>query len=312
MQGGFAGMMAGVETWDDVRLFLALMRTRRLALAARALGFDTSTASRRLGKLEAALEVVLFDRTREGLVPTAAARKLLGAAEDMERASHRFAREIDGLEREVEGVVRLSAPPGVAESFLVPALVGLRDRYGKLRFEIDSSTRQADLSRREADLALRTIRPAAGPLVMQRLNRTPWVPLASPSLVRALEGPLRAWADAPWLGWAEPLHQLHVARWLGARVKTPLMLRSNSFVVQVNAALAGLGVVLAPAPYEHVYALQRLPLSRTLARDAQSAPSDDLWLVAHEALRHVPRVAAVWDYLLTSLSLRSGERAAVR
>ncbi|MFT3711873.1 MAG: LysR family transcriptional regulator [Archangium sp.] len=296
-----------MESWEDVRLFLALMRTRRLSLAGKALGFDTSTASRRLAKLEDALDVPLFDRTREGLVPTAAALKLLTAAEDMERASHQFATDIDGLEREVEGVVRISAPPGVAESFLVPAFTELTRRHPKLRFEVDASTRQADLTRRETDLALRTIRPGGGPLVMQRLNRTPWVPLAAPSVVRGLE-PLRAWTDVPWLGWSEPLHQLHVARWLGARVKTPLALRTNSFVVQVNAALAGLGALLAPAPYEDVYQLQRLPLSRALARDALSAPSDDLWLVTHESLRRVPRVAAVWDFLRTSLTQTSAPR----
>ena len=289
-----------MDSWDDVRLFLALMRTRRLALAGAALGVDTSTASRRLAKLEATLAVTLFDRTREGLVPTAAARRLLAAAEDMERASHLFHREIDGLEREVEGVVRLSAPPGVAESFVVPAVVELRERHPRLSFEVDSSTRQADLTRREADLALRTLKPTGGPLVMQRLTRTPWVPLAAPSLVRTLT-PLRTWNAVPWLGWAAPLHQLHAARWLGARVKETPVLRSNSFVVKVNAALAGLGALLAPAPYEQVYGLQRLPLSRALTRDVATAPSDDLWLVTHEALRRVPRVAAVWDLLLARL-----------
>lgn len=295
-------MTQGVP-WEDVRLFLALMRTRRLVLAGRVLGFDTSTASRRLVKLEAALEVPLFDRTREGLVPTAAALELLGAAEDMERASLQFATNVDGLEREVQGAVRLSAPPGVAESFLVPAFGELTRRHPKLRFEVDASTRQANLSRRETDLALRTIRPASGPLVMQRLSRTRWVPMASPSMLRG-RAPLRSWAEVPWLGWSEPLHQLHVARWLGARVKTPLVLRTNSFVVQVNAALAGLGALLCPEPYEAVYPLQRVPLSRALTRDAQSAPSDDLWLVTHESLRRVPRVAAVWDFLSNALSPR--------
>lgn len=293
--------MPGMESWDDVRLFLALMRTRRLSLAGKALGVDTSTASRRLGKLEGALDVPLFDRTREGLVPTAAALALLGAAEEMERASHHFATDVDALEREVEGVVRLSAPPGVAESFLVPAFAELTRRYPKLRFEVDASTRQADLTRRESDLALRTIRPSGGPLVMQRLNRTPWVPLAAPALLRGRE-PLRSWDELPWLGWSAPLHQLHVARWLGARVKVPLVVRTNSFVVQVNAALAGLGALLAPAPYEAVYQLQRVPLSRALARDARSAPADDLWLVTHESLRRVPRVAAVWDFIAGALS----------
>lgn len=289
-----------LDQWDDVRLFLALFRTRRLALGGKQLHVDTSTASRRLARLESSLGTALFDRTREGLVPTAAAHRLLAAAEDMERASHSLQRELDGLEREVEGVVKISAPPGVGEAFLTPALSEVMRRHPKLRLEIDASVRQADLSRREADLALRTIRPTGGPLVMQLLTRTPWVPLARPAFVRA-HGVVQAWGDVPWVGWAEPLAALHVSRWLLKRLgQTEPVLKTNSFPVQVSALREGLGAALMPEPYALAYGFERLQLSRTLTRDVKSAPSDDLWLVTHEALRQVPRVAAVWDVLARS------------
>ena len=298
-------MIASTQVpWDDMQLFLSLVRTRRLAATGKALGCDTSTASRRLARLEGTLALSLFDRTREGLVPTAAALRLLPAAEEMERASHRFRHEIDGLEREVEGEVKLSVPPGVAESFVAPMLGPLSSRHPKLRFEVDASVRQADLTRREADLAIRTVRPSGGPLVRQLLTRAQWVPMATPELVAAL-GAVKRWSDLPWVGWGAGLGHLHAAQWLAQRVREVPVLRTNSFVMQVSVVQQGLGVALVPAPYAQVHRLEPLRLSRALAADAKSLPVDELWLVTHEALRKVPRVAAVWEFIAQAMSSSS-------
>jgi DNA-binding transcriptional LysR family regulator len=293
-------MLASPLPWDDVQLFLSLQRTRRLSLTGAALGCDTSTVSRRLARLEAHLDVALFDRTREGLVPTAAARALVAAAEEMERASHRFTSELDGLEREVEGSVRLSVPPGIAESFLAPLLVPLRARHPRLRFVVDASVKQADLARREADLAIRTIKPTGGPLVRQLLTRAQWRPMASPEVVSAL-GRVEDWNDVTWIGFGAGLEHLHVAKWVAARVRSEPVLLSNSFQLQVSAVQQGLGVMIAPEPYAPVLRLEPLLLSRRLAGEVKTLPTDELWLVTHEALRKVPRIAAAWDFIAQAL-----------
>src|SRR5689334_23331780 len=119
--------------WDDVRLFLALHRERTLAAAAVTLGLDPSTLSRRLVALEESLGSRLFDRTREGLVPTAGAELLLPAAEEMAAAHGRFSRDALAFEREAEGTVRLSMPSGLAESFVAPALVRLRAKHPRIQ-----------------------------------------------------------------------------------------------------------------------------------------------------------------------------------
>src|SRR3954466_4612109 len=101
---GWQGMVAKTQVsldgrWDDVRLFLALYRRHTLAAAAALVGLDASTLSRRLVALEEALGSALFDRTREGLLPTQAAELLLPAAEEMAAAHARFAHEASGFER---------------------------------------------------------------------------------------------------------------------------------------------------------------------------------------------------------------------
>ncbi|MBL8923355.1 MAG: LysR family transcriptional regulator [Myxococcaceae bacterium] len=288
-----------LDDWDDVRLFLSLLEARSLTAGAKALGVDVSTASRRLARLEERLEVPLFHRTREGLAPTKAATRLLPAAQAMAQAAQTFTGEAGGLEREVEGVVSLSLPPGIGEAFIAPALPALSARYPRLRFEVDASTRLRDVGRREVDLALRTIRPTAGPLKVQRLTRAKWLPMAAPAVAARL-GKVTDWASLRWVGWGFELAHLPVAAWLSARVKAALLLRTNAFGLQVAAVREGLGVALVPEPYAAVYGFDVLRVSRRLASDVAALPTDELWLVAHEGLREVPHVAATWDFLVAS------------
>jgi DNA-binding transcriptional LysR family regulator len=285
-----------LSRWDDVRLLLALCRGGTLTDAARALAVDVSTASRRLTRLEQALGLALFARGPDGVLPTRAARELLPAAEAMEAAAHRLTRARQTLEREVEGTVRLSVLPGVADGFIAPVLPELARRYPRLRFELDASPRVADLTRREADLALRTIRPSGGPLVMQRVARARWVPMAAPELLLG-RAPLKRLDELPWVGLGLELQGIPAARWLAARVKAPPVVVSNAFAVLVAAMKGGLGAGLVPEPFARVYGLQPVPLGRGLRRELAGLPVDDVWLVTHETLRRVPRIDAVWGAL---------------
>lgn len=283
--------------WDDIRLFLAAYRHRSLGAAANRLGLDISTLSRRLTAFEAALAVHLFDRSRQGLTPTRAAEQMLPAAEAMEAAHGRLRRDASAVERAVEGVVRVSVAPGMAATFVAPALPALRARHPKLCIELDASTAAIDLTRREADLALRSVKPQGAELVVTRLLTAPWAAMAAPPLAKQI-GRLSAWNAVPWITWDRDLASLGPARWLARHVpRADVALRTSHFSSQLAAAGAGLGVVLAPAPYARVHDLIRVRLADALAPAAADLPIDDLWLVGHRALREVPRVAAVWTFL---------------
>ncbi len=183
---------APITSWDDVRLLLTLTRARTVGEAATALAVDASTVSRKLAAMEKALGVSLFDRGRSGLTPTEAAEELVPVAEEIEAAIVRFGGAAEGLDRVATGVVRLACPPDVAEVFVVPILPALRARHPGLRLEIAPSEGLVDLSRREADLALRTVRPERGELVVTRLAMARWVLVASPKLARTLASPICA------------------------------------------------------------------------------------------------------------------------
>jgi DNA-binding transcriptional LysR family regulator len=279
--------------WDDVRIFLAVYRRKTIAAAATRLGVDGSTVSRRLAALEHDLGEQLFERTREGLHPARAAERVVAAAEAMEAAHARLARDATDPERLAEGVVRIATAPGLSSSFVAPALPRLRKQYPRITIELDSSVAPRDLTRREADLALRSVRSQGADLVTTRLATSQWVAAASPRLAARL-GTIARWDAAPWINWDRDLASLAPAKWVAQRAGD-IALRTSDFPAQLAAARAGLGLLLVPRPYIATSGLAEVAFAAALA---PGWPSDDLWLVGHKALRDVPRVAAVWAFLI--------------
>jgi DNA-binding transcriptional LysR family regulator len=284
--------------WEDVRLFLALHRERTLASAGAALGLDPSTLSRRLVALEEALDTQLFDRTREGLVPTAAAELLLPAAEEMAAAHARFLQDASGFERVAEGVVRLSVPPGLAESFIAAALGRLHAKHPRIQIELDASTRFVDLTRREADIAIRTQRPLSGDLVFVKVGQRRWTPMIARK--DASRGkPVADWGQLRWIAWADDLQAFPPARWIAQHVPPDaVVFRTSHFSAQVSAVEGGVGAALLPPVYARLAAVAPVRHSSALRSSVDELPISETWLIGHRALRNVPRVAAVWTFLV--------------
>lgn len=287
--------------WDDVRIFLAAYRLLSLGMAATRLGIDTSTVSRRVAAFEEHLGVRLFERSREGLLRTRAAEQVFEAAEAMETAHARLAREASGVESVAEGTVRLTVDPGMAESFVVPSLARFRALHPRVDVEIDASPLPRDLARREADLALRSTRITGADLVATKVASETWVAAGSAALVSRL-GALSSWDSAPWVTWDRDMASFPPAQWVArhaSKAETPL--RTSHFASQIAAVEAGVGLALLPAPFTRIRALQRVRTTRALAASVDEWPKSDLWLVGHRVLREVPRVAALWSFLLEEM-----------
>lgn len=286
--------------WDDLKVLLALHRRGSLKRAAEELGVNISTVSRRLDALEELLGAHLFDRTPDGARPTAAAEQLVPHAESMERAALGFVRGLEGFEVEVEGAVRITAPPGLVDSFIAPALPELCDAHPRLRIQILASVGYADLTRREAELALRIMRPAAGDFVATRLATHPWCVVASPAHAARLNesGRLREPDATRWVTWGEELAHLPDARWLAAHVsRERIVLETSSMTAQLEAVRAGLGAMVVTQPYTKLPGLTAVRCSAAIEKTLAALPDATLWLVGHRALREVPRIAVVWEWI---------------
>ncbi len=284
--------------WDDLRIFLATLRAGTFSGAAKTLGVEVSTASRRIAALEETLGARLFDRTPDGLLPTVVAERLRPAAERTEEAALEAARAIDAVERKATGLVRLTCAPGVAEHFVAPLLVALVKRHPGLRVQLDARTGVADLMRNEADLAIRTVRPQGGDLVMQRLAEARSVVVASAAQAKAA-GVVKAPGELPWIAWPREFSMIPAARWLSkvAPMAEPVLV-SNAIGAHLTAAASGLGFAVVAEQFLEVQPrLVSVKLHPTVLAE-NPLPVEELWLVGHRALREVPRVAATWDFLV--------------
>ncbi len=282
--------------WDEIRLFLALYRERTLAAAGASVGLDPSTLSRRLVALEEALATQLFDRTRDGLAPTQGAEVLLPAAEEMASAHARFVQDAATFERVTEGTVRISVPPGLAELFVGPALVRLHAKHPRIQIELEASVRFADLTRREADVAIRTQRPQSGDLVSVKLGERRWTPMVAKAARRKGVG---SWKQLRWIGWGEGMGAFPPAKWLEKHVpRSAIVLATSHISTQVAAVEAGLGAALLPPVCARLAEVAPVRVLPALRVSVEELPTNETWLVSHRALRAVPRVAAVWKFLL--------------
>jgi DNA-binding transcriptional LysR family regulator len=200
--------------------------------------------------------------------------------------------------------VRITCPPDAAEVAVAPLLPELLRRHPGLRIDLDAGEALLDLTRREADIALRVVRPTRGDLIVTRLLTVPWVLAAAPGLAREL-GKLRSWTDTPWVGWGEQRAQTGPARWHARHLRgAEPAVRSDSLRVQLAVVAAGAGVALVPQSSVAYYGLVPVKLGAALRAAAAEWPRDELYLVTHRALREVPRVRAVWDLLLERLGDR--------
>jgi DNA-binding transcriptional LysR family regulator len=294
MQAKIAEMLR----WDDIQILLALARAGSLKGAAQALGVNASTMSRRLTGVEEVLKMTFFDRTSDGLRATSALEELVPLAEAVEHAVSNFSRALDGFESTPTGTVRVTAPPGVIEHLIAPKLAGFRESYPGIALDLDGSIGYADLTRREADIALRSSRPQSGDLIATRLGQARDIVLASAKVVGRL-GELESLEAIEWITWANELALFSSAQWVSRQVPADrIVLRTNRVHAQIAAASAGLGAMLQPETYRDFPGLSPLPLARALKKRILPLPAHELWLVGHQALRNVPRVAAVWDFLL--------------
>ncbi len=273
---------------------LGVARRGSATKAARDLRTTPARVLRRLGALEEALGTTLFDRTPGGLVPTPALELVLPWAEQAAGAIGQMRSQLAGLERDPVGAVHLALLPGLATFLVTRGLDAFLARYPGLSLELEPASAIVDLTRREADLAIRNVRPTAGDLVVQRLATYTLCPMATPAL--ANRGPNPLLADLPWLDFSAPLSDTPESTWLREHLPNArVVLRAPDMQVLLTAAQAGIGVLLVAEQLGRLAGLVPIPTPIAM-------PEGTLWLVAHRALRPVPRVDTVWSWLLAAFT----------
>lgn len=286
------------EDWESQRIFRAVLREGSLSGGARALGLAQPTVRRRIEVLEAGLGVALFTRHPNGLTPTEAGLSLAEHADAMAMAADAFRRAASAGASATSGIVRVSASEIIALEVLPPIIAQLRADYPGLIVIVSASNRTEDLLHREADIAVRMVRPVQNGLVARRLGAMMLGLFARPDYLDRVGRPQQM-EDLPELGLIGPEQDNVVLRGVRAQgvaiVPGDFSLRTDSDVVQLALIRAGAGIgVCQIALSKHPVELERvLP-------DAFAHPLDT-WLAMHEDLRGTARVRVVFDALADGL-----------
>ncbi|WP_404301800.1 LysR family transcriptional regulator [Alicycliphilus denitrificans] len=280
--------------WDNLRLFLAVVRAQSAQEAARRMEVDHSTITRRLHRLEKELGAQLFERTPAGHLLTPAGQRLLEHVERMESSMVRVGEAIGGDSHMLTGHVRLGATEGFGSFFLAPHLSHFCERHPGIQVELLIVPRFINLSQREADLAVNIERPHRTGQVCSKLTDYRLRLYASrrylqehPSIRR-----LQDLAEHRFFGYVEELVFSQELRYLSAIAPdVSSSLRSTSVVAQYNAAREGRGLAVLPC----FMAAQSDELLPVLPGEVDLRRT--FWLAAPADRRELARVRALWDYL---------------
>jgi len=275
-------------SWDDLRIFLAVARAGSASGAAPGLGLSQPTVSRRLAALARALGSELLRVGARGYQLTPAGRALVAHAERMEREALSARRDLDRLDERPRGSVRLSAPEGLGLAVLAPRLDAFARQHPDIDLVLAAESAIANLSRREADLALRFQRPRQRELVMRRLASIPFALFASPPYLRAhpRDPGVGILPDDDLVALHESLEASPEGTWLQAQApRQRVRVRVHASLALREAVLAGAGVGLLPVYLGKHPGLRRLGSIPVLHRE--------LFLVFHRTLRNLERLRLV-------------------
>lgn len=278
--------------WNDLRYFLAVCRQGTLVGAASSLRVRHSTVGRRVAALETALGASLFMHTPEGFRLTEAGSQIVPLAEEAERAVVAIERQVAGGDKRIDGTVRVTTSEAFS-GFLVRHLPELRAQHQTLVVEVQSGNASVDLSRREADIAIRFVETKDPGLICKRICDAGWSLFASAdylarSQITSLPVDLH---HKDIIGFDETMARNPGAVWLrehnaGARI----VIRCNSLISALNAAVGGMGIAVLPC-----FLAEAEPNLRRLTDEVVA--SRPIWVVFHPDVANIRRVRTVIDFI---------------
>ena len=287
-----------MENWDDLRVFLAVARASTIKQAATTLRVDPTTVTRRVTAFEESLGVSLFDHVRKGIVLSPTGEAMLEAAVSMEATVQSFELRAAGSEQEPVGLVRIAVAELLVMAW-VKELVAFCEGHSGLSVEVVAGDEMHNLSKREADIAVRVARRPPPHLVGRKF------PPVAVSVYGSIE--LRRAHDihtVPWIGWSGLTDDEGAVGQTRARLGATgrFVVKANSYGLMMDFVRAGAGVCVLPC------GLGDSDPALTQFAEPEVLPQP-LWLLTHPDLQQAPRVRAVLDEL-SGIIERTADRLA--
>lgn len=293
--------------WQDLQIFLEVTRHPRLADAARRLGLDHSTLSRRTRRFEQKLNTQLFERSTHGYRLTEAGAQLRAHAEQMARHASDAVESLSDQNLSLDGQIRLGVTEGFGTWVIAPLLSAFCQRHPGVTLDLLTLPRVVNLSRHEADLAITIERPSNPGMVVASLCRYRLRLYASGTYARRYGLPQRLdqLARHRLVGYVDDLLFSDQLNYLDPLLATEIQgdaqphftLRSTSVTTQFTATLSGTGLGILPC----FMATERKSLSALLEQEVDIVRQ--FWITARQEQRQLTRVRLLWDFLREALEL---------
>lgn len=283
--------------WEQLKYFLEVHRQGSLKNAAKKLKVNQTTVGRNLTNLEESIGTHLFERRPDGFILTAAGERILSSLQSVEEQILNIERTLAGEEEKPEGSVKIAMPGALANHWLIPLITTLLDQYPKLSLEFLTGPEVLNLTRREADLALRLVRPQQQELVSKKMGSLKLILAGHKSLFKSQGKPktivdLKNFRFIGLYDSATSQSEKNLLQKLREHIHASLYSAAWSSVY--SAVSSGLGIGILPS-----FMLQKNNSLIELLPDYQV--SMPLWLVYHPDLRHAKRVRVVIDFLQEQL-----------
>ena len=281
--------------WAELPYFLSAARAGSLRAAAQAIGSTHATVDRQIRALETSYGARLFDRTPGGLHLTRAGEVLFAIAKEAEAAMIAARRRVEGLDREDQGVVRVTVPPSLAYDVLAPVFARFAAAHPGIELDIVVTNRFQDLGRAEADVSVRIAHGVEDDVIGRRVLTYKSGIYANRDYLTAHWPPSGPGGEGlTWIGWGDGDA---VPDWVRQspfpRARVAHAVREG--VMQLSLIAAGAGIGYLPCYVESAFAeLTRVP--GTTIR-----PDRSIWLLLHSDLRETARVRRLVDFLSKEL-----------
>lgn len=288
--------------WNQARAFLATVEEGSLSAAARALGMTQPTLGRQVAALEAQLDVVLFERVGRSLIPTQSGIELLEHVRTMREAANRISLTASGQSQTIEGQVRITASDMMSAHVLPPAIRRLREIAPLVEIDVVAANDIRDLQMREADIAIRHVRPKQPELIARLVNEATAGFYASTDYLARCGRPQspQALSNHDFIGFGNNERLIEALAPLGVALTLKnFKVSSESGVVAWEMARGGLGIIV---------------MSDTVAGKTRGIekilPDNEpigfpVWLVTHRELHTSRRIRLVYDLLAEFLAANS-------
>ena len=282
--------------WDDLRYVLAVRRHGSLARAAKALGLNKSTVSRRISALELELGVTLLERGPLGYDLSEPGRRATKVAEQIEHIVQGLLSDVGGVDRVASGLVRVTAPHWFAQRLIIPALPTLREAYPGLNVDLVTTDDVLNIARGEADIAIRNQRPTQQSLAVRKAGVICFAMYASRDYLGSHGTPRNRndFDGHELIAYQTAVAHVKAYRWTND-LPCPVAFRASDAESMLDAVAAGLGIGVLPC------FITTKTRGITCLEGVGAPEPEDIWLVTQAEARSVERVRVVSNWLLALL-----------